>query len=145
MGLLSSILGGGVGQLVKDVVGTFQLSPEAKLEFEAKLVENEFQLRKIDAELEAKVLDAQAREIEAASSNIRAEAQSGDKFTSRARPTFLYIVYVILINNYVVIPWAGRTPVEFPEALFWLFGTVMTGYVASRGWEKVSQWRMNGK
>ena len=144
MGLLETIVGGGVGQLVKTVFGTFKLSPEAKAEIDKQLEDHKFELEKLDRQYESKLLDAQTKEIEAAGANISAEAQSGDKFTSRARPTFLYICYVILINNYMLVPWFNRQSVDFPEPLFWLMGTVMTGYVASRGWEKVMGMRGKG-
>jgi hypothetical protein len=49
-------------------------------------------------------MDAESKAIEAASANIRAEAQSGDKWTSRARPTFLYLFYVILAINFILVP-----------------------------------------
>jgi hypothetical protein len=44
-----------------------------------------FELAKIDADLESKLADIQGQ-------NIRADAQSGDKFTSRARPAFLWMM-----------------------------------------------------
>lgn len=131
MAILDSIIGGGVGQLVKDVVGTFKLSPEAKLEFDKQMAENEFKLKQMDAELESKLADT-------ASANIQAEEKSGDKYTSRARPTFLYIVEFILLWNYVAVPLFKQTPVQLPEPLFWLFGSVMLGYVGARSWEKIS-------
>ena len=131
MALIDTILGGGVGKLIKDIVGTFKLSPEAKLEFDKELAENEFKLKQMDAELESKLADT-------ASANIRAESGSTDKYTSRARPTFLYIVEFILLWNYVAVPLFKQTPVILPEPLFWLFGSVMLGYVGARSWEKIS-------
>lgn len=84
-------------------------------------------------------------------SAIIAEAQSSDPWTSRARPTFLYVVYILLLWS---IPMGGLTifypdaAVSFtagfkgwlaaiPEPILTLFGVVMTGYVAGRSWEKV--------
>lgn len=84
-------------------------------------------------------------------SAIIAEAQSSDPWTSRARPSFLYVVYILLLWS---IPmgvlsifrpdaaaaftagfnaWMGA----IPEPVLTLFGVVMTGYVAGRSWEKV--------
>lgn len=84
-------------------------------------------------------------------SAIIAEAQSSDPWTSRARPSFLYVVYVLLLAS---IPmgiltvfnagaadqltlgfkaWLGA----IPDSILTLFGTVMTGYVVGRSWEKV--------
>ena len=51
-----------------------------------------------------------------------AEATNGDKYTSRARPTFLYVCNVILAWNYILVPMLGRKPIEFPEPPLWLFG-----------------------
>lgn len=137
MGLLDAIVGGGVGKLVKDVVGSFRLSPAAQMEFDTKLVEYQYQLAVKDRELEAKLAEFQAREIESASANIRAEVQSGDAFTSRARPSFLYACIAVVVNNWIVLPWAGKPPVDLPAELYWLMGVCITGYVASRGYEKV--------
>lgn len=84
-------------------------------------------------------------------SAIIAEAQSADPWTSRARPSFLYVVYILLL---AAIPmgvltvfnpgaaeqltlgfkaWLGA----IPDSILTLFGTVMTGYVVGRSWEKV--------
>lgn len=83
-------------------------------------------------------------------SAIIAEAQSADPWTSRARPSFLYVVYILLLWSlpmglaYVFAPdaaahftlgfkdWLGA----IPEPILTLFGTVMLGYVISRGYEK---------
>lgn len=83
-------------------------------------------------------------------SAIIAEASSADPWTSRARPSFLYVVYVLLLWSipmgvlFVFNPEAaGRFTLGFkgwmdaiPEPILVLFGTVMTGYVAGRTWEK---------
>ena len=130
MPILDTIFGGGVGKLIKDVVGTFHLSPEAKLEFDKQIAENEFKLKQIDAELESKLSDI-------ASQNIQAESKSGDKFTSRARPMFLYIIELILAWNYIVVPLFRQVPVTLPDPIFWLFGSCMLGYTGARTWEKL--------
>ena len=83
-------------------------------------------------------------------SAILAEAQSADPWTSRARPSFLYVVYVLLLWSipmgvlFVFNPEAaGRFTEGFkawlgaiPEPILTLFGTVMVGYVVGRSWEK---------
>ena len=84
-------------------------------------------------------------------SAIIAEAQSTDPWTSRARPSFLYVVYILLLWS---IPMGVLTifrpdaaaaftagfkawMLAIPEPVLTLFGVVMTGYVAGRSWEKV--------
>src|SRR5947209_4176116 len=129
MALLDSLLTGGVGSLVKEIVGSFKLSPEAKLEFDKQLEEHKFALAKMDADLEAKLADT-------ASANIQAEAK-GNWYTASARPTFLYIMEFILLWNYVIVPLLKEKPIDLPEPLFWLFGSCMLGYTAARTWEKL--------
>lgn len=84
-------------------------------------------------------------------SAIIAEAQSSDPWTSRARPSFLYVVYILLLWSIpmgvlaIFRPEAAATFTEgfsawmkaIPDPILQLFGVVMTGYVLGRSWEKV--------
>ncbi len=139
MSVLDSIIGGNVGDLFQKIVGTFKLPPEKAAEMKELADQHAVELQKMQLEMEGKAQDALSREIEAASANIRAEATTGDKFTSRARPSFIYIMLAILLANYVVFPLAHMPPLQFPDALFWLFGSCMLGYTGARTWEKVYQ------
>ena len=132
--LLTKLLGGDIGDVFSKVVGTFKLSPEKAAELESLKETHAADLAKLQLQIESNAQDALTKEVEAASANIRAEAQTGDKYTSRARPTFLYICNLIVFWNYLVVPLMGRKPVDFPEPLFWLFGSVMLGYVGARSW-----------
>jgi len=90
-------------------------------------------------------------EVKVQLSAILAEASSADPWTSRARPSFLYVVYVLLLWSIpmgVLAIFAPDAAVKFtagfgawmlalPEPILTLFGVVMTGYVAGRSWEKV--------
>lgn len=139
MGWLAKIFGGdvaSVGDLFDKVIGAFKLSPEKKAELEALKEQNATELQKLQIELEGRVQDAISKEVEAASANIRAEAQTGDKYTSRARPSFIYVMLAIFICNFILFPLLKRPALEFPEALFWLFGSCMLGYTGARTWEK---------
>jgi hypothetical protein len=107
------------------------------------------------AKAQIKLLAMQQRgdldEMKTQLSAIIAEAQSSDPWTSRARPSFLYVVYVLLLWS---IPMGVMTifrpdaaaaftagfrawMLAIPEPVLTLFGVVMTGYVAGRSWEKV--------
>ena len=82
---------------------------------------------------------------------IVADSQSSDPWTSRARPSFLYVVYILLLWSIpmgvlsIFNPSAAAAFTEgfkmwitaIPEPVLTLFGVVMTGYVAGRSWEKV--------
>ena len=120
------------------LIGKIKLDPTKKAELQAVVEAHAHELALREAELQMKLADFQAREIEAAGANIRAEAQSGDKFTSRARPSFLYVMLAIFVCNYIAFPLMSRPPLEFPEPLFWLFGSCMLGYTGARTWEKFS-------
>lgn len=83
-------------------------------------------------------------------SAILAEAQSADPWTSRARPSFLYVVYVLLLWSIpmgVLTIYNPEAAAAFtagfkawlaaiPEPVLALFGTVMLGYNVMRSWDK---------
>ncbi len=91
------------------------------------------------------------KEVEIAMSAILAEANSVDPWTSRARPSFLYVVYIMLLwslpMGIVAAFWPDRAMAiaegfkawlgAIPDSLYILFGTVMTGYGVQRTVEKV--------
>lgn len=95
--------------------------------------------------------DGQNAELEVAMSAIVAEAKSGDPWTSRARPSFLYVVYVLILWGLPMGVLSAFYPDKalaiaagfkawlsaIPDALYVLFGTVMTGYGIQRTVEKV--------
>jgi hypothetical protein len=137
MALLETILGSSLIDAVKGIIGEFKVDPTVKAQMLAAADANakEIQLKQI--ELEERAQDELTAEVNAASQNIRAEASSGDKFTSRARPSFLYVMLAILAANYVLFPLIGKAALTFPDALFWLFGSCMLGYTGARTWEKL--------
>ena len=83
-------------------------------------------------------------------SAIVAEAQSTDPWTSRARPSFLYVMYVLLLWAIPMGLIAAARPemaeaiakgmnaylAGIPEPLYALFGTGYLGYTAARSWGK---------
>ena len=84
-------------------------------------------------------------------SAILAEAQSADPWTSRARPSFLYVIYALLLWSIPMGLIAASRPemaeaiargmnaylAGIPEPLYALFGTGYLGYTAARTWGKV--------
>lgn len=91
-------------------------------------------------------------EIQARLSAIVAEANSNDPWTSRARPSFLYVIYVLLLWSLPMGLMAAFSPQTakhiaeginaylsgLPEPLYALFGTGYLGYTAARQWGKVA-------
>lgn len=139
MSIISELIGGGaggVGDLVKKVVGTFKLDPTVKAQIEAQLEEKKFELAKMDADLESKLADIQGQ-------NIRADAQSGDKFTSRARPAFLWVITLGVFMAVIVFPIInlikGGPPLvlDIPTPFLNLFELGFLGYTGARTMEKI--------
>ncbi len=84
-------------------------------------------------------------------SAILAEAQSADPWTSRARPSFLYVMYFLLLWSVPMGIIAAFRPdaardiafgmnaylAGIPEPLYALFGTGYLGYTVTRQWGKI--------
>lgn len=85
-------------------------------------------------------------------SAIVAEAASRDPWTSRARPSFLYVMYAIILWSLPMGVISAFGPERaaaiaagisaylngLPEPLYALFGTGYLGYSAMRQWGKVA-------
>ena len=88
--------------------------------------------------------------IKAQMTAIVAEAQSNDPWTSRARPSFLYVMYTMILWAIpmgliaAVRPDMARGIADgmnaylagIPEPMWALFGTGYLGYTAARSWGK---------
>ena len=87
-------------------------------------------LQKAQAMLELEKLKVEGafREMDTALSAIKTEAASNDPWTSRARPSFLYVFYFILIALVVLAPIVGITN---PSAMA-LLGTWVLMFLISR-------------
>ena len=88
--------------------------------------------------------------VKAQMAAVLAEAGSPDPWTSRARPSFLYVMYVLLLWSIpmgliaAVRPAAAEAIARgmnaylagIPEPLYALFGTGYLGYTVAREWGK---------
>lgn len=91
------------------------------------------------------------QQIQTQMSAIIAEANSADPWTSRARPSFLYVMYTMLLFAIPMGVIAAFRPQAahdiaagmnaylngLPEPLYALFGTGYLGYTAARQWGKI--------
>jgi hypothetical protein len=131
MSIINSLIGPIAGLIDK-------LIPDPKARDAAKL-----ELIKLQGSQEMDALRTQL-------SAIVAEAQSTDPWTSRARPSFLYVMYALLLWSIPMGLIAGVQPAMadgiargmsaylrgIPEELYALFGTGYLGYTAARAWGK---------
>ena len=90
------------------------------------------------------------KEVEKQLSAIVAEAQSKDPWTSRARPTFLYVVYLLILTSipmalvHAFNPELALRLIEgfhgwlaaIPESIITLFGVGYLGYTGARSYDK---------
>lgn len=133
---MNPLILGPLFDLGKSLIGRLFPDPTEKAKAELELL-------KMTQDGELKVLATQM-------SAIVAEAQSPDPWTSRARPSFLYVMYVLILWS---IPMgllsafkpelakaitSGMTGYlgSIPDALYALFGTGYLGYTAARQWGK---------
>jgi hypothetical protein len=132
MGIIEAIIGP-VSKLLDRVIPDPEARDRAKLE-----------LLKLEGDQEMRAIGAQMQAIVA-------EAQSADPWTSRARPSFLYMMYALILWAIPMGLIAAADPKMaqgiasgmtaylrgIPEELYALFGTGYLGYTAARTWGKV--------
>jgi hypothetical protein len=132
MALLDAIIGP-VSKLLD------RISPDPQARDRAKL-----ELLKLQGDQEASAIATQMQAIVA-------EAQSPDPWTSRARPSFLYVMYALILWSIPMGLIAAAHPDVAsaigsgmtsylrgrPDELYTLFGTGYLGYTAARTWQKV--------
>ena len=119
-----------------------------------KLIDHWFpnaeEAKKRKAELMVMVQQGKIKEMETAMSAIIAEANSSDKWTSRARPSFMYVMYIMILSaipmgilsafdpeTAAAIATGLRNWLEaIPESMWGLFGVGYVGYAATRSYDK---------
>lgn len=92
------------------------------------------------------------KQIDAAMSAITTEGGSSDPWTSRARPTFMYVFYGVIVALVIVAPaigvfWPSQMKAFFdnvgagfraiPEAMWATFTAGYLGYAGARAVEKI--------
>ena len=132
MAILESLIGP-IASIIDKVIPDKEARAKAKLELLA--LEGTQELRQIEVRLAA----------------IVAEANSADPWTSRARPSFLYVMYAIILWALPMGVLAAFNPAAardiatgmnaclhgLPEPRYARFGTGYLGYTAARQWGKV--------
>jgi hypothetical protein len=120
-----------------------------------KVIPDPEQRDKAKMELLKQQQEGQLGLIEQQLSAIIAEAKSSDPWTSRARPSFLYVIYLLILS---AIPMGFLTAYQpetaaavtsgfkdwlhaIPNEMITLFGVGYLGYVGGRSWDKKLPWR----
>lgn len=126
----------------------------AVFDFGSKIIDKLFPDKTEAEKLKLAMLQQQQagefKDLEMRFSAIVAEAQSQDPWTSRARPSFMYVMYALLLaalpmgvlfafqpeTAQAVTEGVGRWLNALPEELWWLFGAGYLGYSGARTFEK---------
>lgn len=106
---------------------------------------------KIKAELQMQLLQ-HSSEIEKAAAEVVVTEAKGESWLQRNwRPITMMSFVVIIINNYIVVPWlstfgAPAVSLEIPPDMWTLLQLGLSGYIISRGAEKgIKMWRDGDK
>lgn len=132
MALIDALIGP-IASIIDKIIPDKEAQAKAKIELIA--LQGSQELKMLETQLEA----------------IVAEANSKDPWTSRARPSFLYVMYILLLAALpmgVLSAFNAAAAQEIaagmnaylaglPEPLYALFGTGYLGYTAARQWGKV--------
>jgi hypothetical protein len=123
-------IAGPIAKLIDKIIPDPQAREQAKLN-----------LLKLEGDQEANAI---AQQMQA----IVVEAQSSDPWTSRARPSFLYVMYTLMLWAIPMGLISAANPATaaaiatgmtsylrgIPNELYTLFGTGYLGYTAARTW-----------
>jgi hypothetical protein len=132
MALIDALIGP-IASIIDKIIPDKETQAKAKVEL--LTLQGSQELKMLETKLEA----------------IVAEANSSDPWTSRARPSFLYVMYVLLLASLPMGVLSAFNPAAaqeiaagmnaylagLPEPLYALFGTGYLGYTAARQWGKV--------
>jgi len=132
IGTLITALAPSVLGIIDKVIPDPKAAAAAKLEFARQQQSGELQ------------------ELEISMGAIMAEANSKDPWTSRARPSFLYLMYAVIglcfFGGVLGIWWPDHVATAasnitnllaaIPEPMWYLFGTGYLGYTGARSWDK---------
>ena len=134
---MSALIAGGLLEIGKGLINRLFPDPEQKARAELELLRMQS--------------EGTLKELEVSMSAILEEAKSEDPWTSRARPSFMYVFYVLLLSLVVITPIlgvffpehmelfftnVGRGFKAIPEELWWTFTAGYLGYTGFRSIEK---------
>lgn len=143
---ITNVLTGGLFDVARDLIDKLIPDPTANAEMQLKLM----------------TLDKQGdlQELQTRMSAILAEANSQDPWTSRARPSFMYLFYAIVTFMVMIMPMVGiffpdkmdlffinvsKGFTAIPEALWWTFTAGFLGYSGSKSLEAIKGVKAPGR
>lgn len=116
---------------IEGIIGQFVDTPEEKAKAQALLAEHKAKLQELAFKSERE-----------RAKTVRAEIQGQSWMQRNWRPLTALGFAFIVFNNFVFVPYAQAFGLQIPRldmpaGLWALLTTMIGGYTASRGWEKV--------
>lgn len=136
---MDPVIGGGLLKLGSTILDKIFPDPEQRARAQIELMKAEKEGQLAEAKLQM--------------SAILAEAQSNDPWTSRARPSFMYVMYILILACIPMGILAAFHPevaakiaegmkswlTAIPEELWTVFGVGYLGYTGARSFEKMKK------
>ncbi len=118
-----------------------------------KLIPDPAAKAKAHLELVTLAQNGELKELETRMSAILAEAKSADPWTSRARPSFLYVMYLMILASIPMGILSAFSPetataiasgmkswlTAIPDGMWATFGIGYAGYSAARSYDKAKR------
>lgn len=131
---LGKILGIGARETV-DAIG----NAIDKIDRSDEKLELQLKYKQLLIEIEAGYLNYENKLLENQTKIVEAEAKGNSWLQSNWRPVLMVVCIFIIFNNYVLVPYFNIPVVVLDGNIWRLMEMGVTGYVAGRSLEKISQ------
>ena len=141
MSLFKTILG-----VIGDLTGIKSVGDAVNTIKDAISKDPELQKKLLDIELEQRKLDIQ--EGNSIRALYKTEVVSNQKFIGYARPAMLWLVFIVIASNFIILPILNAVVTalslsaidiaypELPDSAYWLIGSIFALYTGARSYEK---------
>lgn len=141
---MNPLIFGLIGKVIDGISGFIDPTKKAEAQLAILKLQQDGAFREMENAL---------KEVEMAKETIVAEASSGDKWTSRARPSFMYVIYTLILSAIPMGVLYAFNPATalgitsgfkawleaIPSDMIALFGVGYVGYVGGRSLEKIKK------
>ena len=133
-GFLSKILGTGAKETV-DAIG----NAIDKIDKSDEKLELQLKYKQLLMEIEGSYLNYENKLLENQSKIVESEAKGESWLQRNWRPMLMLICMFIMLNNYVLVPYFNLPQTVLDDHIWTLMEMGVTGYVAGRSLEKISE------
>jgi hypothetical protein len=133
-GFLSKILGTGAKEVV-DSIGT----AIDKIDKSDEKLELQLKYKELLLNIEGACINYESKILESQSQIVQSEAKGESWLQRNWRPMLMCICMFIIFSNYVLVPFFNIPPTVLDDHIWRLMEMGVTGYVAGRSLEKISE------